>query len=588
MSQTPHVPENGIKESSEQKSSFRGLLGRAEEFMRAEFVSIDHRRRRPTTETENDVAPLLRRTPVSSLHESSQRAEEKVLDIDAVLAGNDAFRIDFELSTQQPEPNFFTDPVTQPRNDLSSLPEELFSPQAKPLQKASPEKTLFMSRVDMPVLQQEKTENEVQKKDEETIPVDIWVRARDSYLEGKKDGKLVAYDVDADVALYEALAHQKEMPGYEWAKASLDAYTREQLTTHIGERLHVGISVFTYQLHDGQLLADKTREPALAMFDRGRDALRAKGKPVDFDRADAEVDCFEQIQEEMATAEIGTFALYASPEATTEELRQGSMYKHNFYDIAWKKDAETIVMYRYLSGLDAVETQARLGEIDERYRKEGTLSGAEFVRNLVVLKPGEFGFMTPEDIHKYLYKEHPHMTKETFDLLISACEPVFQEYINSLIEDPNNTVRHKRKFALVLNYADEVMYATNRIRPSTKNAVHPPPFIPPAINRGLETQAVRFVATPCGDSGERQVSSGSSFGFNAAFSVSELGGGSSSEKCETISCGREGCDWKASDSEASMVAKGELTACPDCGWKPGESKKAQEKTETKEDYELVR
>jgi hypothetical protein len=549
--------------------------------MRVEYAPINHRRKPP--EYNTDTVPLLRRTPVSSLRESSRQADASLSDIDAVLVGNDAFRVDVGLPTQQPEQKFFTGPWAQSSDDRAEeVAEVRFSPQAEPLQEVSHEKPLFMSRVDSPVLQQEKVEDEVQKKDSETIPVDIWVRARDSYLEGKKDGKLVSYDVDSDVALYEALAQQKEMPGYEWAKTSLDAYTREQLSTHIGERLHVGISVFTYRLQDRQLLTDKTREPALDMFGRGRDMLQAKGNPVDFDRADAEVDCFEKIQEEMATAEIGTFAFYASPQATSDELHQGSMYKHNFYDIAWKKDAETVVMYRYLSGLDAAETQSRLGEIDERYRREKPLSGAEFVRNFVVLKPGEFGFTTPEDIHTYLHKEHPHMTKAAFDQLITACEPVFQEYVDSLVDDPKNRARHHRKFALVLNYADQVRNVVNRTRQYTENAVRPEPFTPPPIDRNLETQAVRFVVTPCGDSGERQVSSGSSFGLNAAFSVSELvGGGSSSEKCETIRCGREGCNWKANDAEASRVAKGELKSCPDCGWRPGESTEAQ-KAEAKE------
>lgn len=44
------------------------------------------------------------------------------------------------------------------------------------------------------------------------------------------------------------------------------------------------------------------------------------------------------------------------------------------------------------------------------------------------------------------------------------------------------------------------------------------------------------------------------------------------ESCNKIKCGKKGCGWEASESEAQRVTEGSLTCCPRCGWKPGESK----------------
>ncbi|KKR72181.1 MAG: hypothetical protein UU81_C0008G0012 [Microgenomates group bacterium GW2011_GWC1_41_8] len=42
----------------------------------------------------------------------------------------------------------------------------------------------------------------------------------------------------------------------------------------------------------------------------------------------------------------------------------------------------------------------------------------------------------------------------------------------------------------------------------------------------------------------------------------------SGKSCPEIKCGRLGCNWKASEQEVKKIQKGELTNCPQCGWKP--------------------
>jgi hypothetical protein len=37
--------------------------------------------------------------------------------------------------------------------------------------------------------------------------------------------------------------------------------------------------------------------------------------------------------------------------------------------------------------------------------------------------------------------------------------------------------------------------------------------------------------------------------------------------CYKIICKQ--CGWEASDTEVVQIQKGEITACPECGWRPG-------------------
>lgn len=39
--------------------------------------------------------------------------------------------------------------------------------------------------------------------------------------------------------------------------------------------------------------------------------------------------------------------------------------------------------------------------------------------------------------------------------------------------------------------------------------------------------------------------------------------------CYKIICKR--CRWEASDDDVVQIQCGEITSCPDCGWKPGEA-----------------
>jgi len=40
------------------------------------------------------------------------------------------------------------------------------------------------------------------------------------------------------------------------------------------------------------------------------------------------------------------------------------------------------------------------------------------------------------------------------------------------------------------------------------------------------------------------------------------------EECFKIKCGQ--CGWEATDEDVTKIQCGKLTACPVCGWKPGD------------------
>lgn len=52
-------------------------------------------------------------------------------------------------------------------------------------------------------------------------------------------------------------------------------------------------------------------------------------------------------------------------------------------------------------------------------------------------------------------------------------------------------------------------------------------------------------------------------GLSPIFRSQESSGG-----CKEIKCGKVGCGWKADEDDLRKIKSGEMTCCPDCGWKP--------------------
>jgi hypothetical protein len=399
---------------------------------------------------------------------------------------------------------------------------------------------------------------------------------RDVYLAGEqeKSKEIKAYELEQDAVLYRVLAKEKGTEAYEEAKNGLDAYIKMQLETHLGERLNVGISRFTYRIVDGELRTEDTNEPVLEMIDRGRKYRRKHGKAVDWDREAAEVQGLSRIQatltrpdEEVAP---GTMMLFASPQG---DVKNGSIYKQDFYELQQKMEDGTVIAHRFTSGLTPEETQNRLAGLDHRYLREAVPTDAEFIANPVRIDPGKFGLHTPEDVHTYMHKNHEHMSREKFAVVRQSCEPITQQYIQALTEEPDNRHLQEKLYRALLNYADNVATELKeaqegRVVGLNQNYFEPVrPLIPPRINiDALAQQKVRFTDTGCGGSGDA----------SSAMSVVEFGKNSEPGKDKCADCGKDskdkhyhcpGCTKKYADE--TSVSAGDRTKKCNCGFEFG-------------------
>ena len=364
-------------------------------------------------------------------------------------------------------------------------------------------------------------------------------RARDVFVAQEKGKKkaMDAYEIQQDAVVYRVLAEEKGKLGYEEAKHDLDSYIKMQLETHLGERLHVGISRFTHTIIDGELRVAETNESLYEMIKRGRDYRRENGKPVDWDREDAEVVGFGRIQNMLTDKHtpVGTMMFFVSPPG---EVDKGSIYKQNFYDVHHKVSDNRVESYRYTSGLTPEQSQSRLQTLDKRYTRTSVPLDSEFIANPVVIKPGTAGLETPDAIHTYMHVDHAHMSREKFAVVMAACQPLIQEYCRSLADNPDNLAAHQRNLNILMNYADQVAAELETV-PAEKVVAFSGtqrdarPWIPPAIDEAaLANKKVRVTDTGCGSSGGGESSS-------SVFSVAEFGKDADG-KCKT--CGKNSKD----------------------------------------------
>ncbi|MBA3723875.1 MAG: hypothetical protein H0W89_03185 [Candidatus Levybacteria bacterium] len=387
--------------------------------------------------------------------------------------------------------------------------------------------------------------NEVNKIPE-SRPVGFGTRlsdARDIFLatEQRNTKEVQAYELEQDAVLYRVLAKEKRPEAYEQSKESLDAYIKMQLETHLGERLHVGISKFVYHIVDGELRTEDTGEPVLAMIERGRDYRRKKGKPVDWDREDAEVTGLGRIQQTLTMSDeavpVGTKMVFASPQGDVEN---GSIYKQNFYEVQEKMADGTVEAYRYTSGLTPEETQEKLTELDSRYKRNTVPTDAEFLANPIQIAPGAFGLHTPNDIHEFMHKDHKHMSQKDFAIVRQACLPIINAYTKALTENPDDTVQQNKLFRALLNYADRVakelhddpQHNVVAFTQSPENDFIRPWVAPRIDINALAQEKVRFVDTGCGASGDA----------TSATSVGEFGTQSEPGSNTCSDCGGDASD----------------------------------------------
>lgn len=342
--------------------------------------------------------------------------------------------------------------------------------------------------------------------------------------------RVVAYEPQFDRKAYESLEVKN--------KERLDAYTKRQLETHLGERFNVLLSETRYEINEGKIFGENTNEPFMQMLERGIEYRKQHGNSVDFEREEAEVIGFRKVEQKLTKndAEIGTMLLSVSPPG-----EEDSIYKHNFYDVFTLKEDKKgrfIEAVRYSSSLTIEEYQDKLKPLKEF---EDIPKDSDFLKEPILVDKNLF--KTSDEVHSYLHKNHEFITKEEFDQLISIVSPLITSYVNTMSEKPFDNNLQLLTYNAILNKADVAIKIVkskdeenqmekyiNQSRFSTKMDI----FM-------LGRQPVRVTSTGCGASGGFSVSQNLNT-TASPFSVSEFGVKNKQE--EWFSCPK--CKYKAS------------------------------------------
>ena len=276
------------------------------------------------------------------------------------------------------------------------------------------------------------------------------------------------------------------------------------LETLLGERLNVLLSKNIYRIKNNLIYGKHRDEPFINTIQRGIEYKRALDgeQRVDKKREEAELDGFSIIQEILChpNTSVGTMAISVSPPG-----EEGSLYKHNFYDIfILKKEKEEryIEVRRYSSALSNEEYREKLELFYPKiYGKDVFPTDDYFLSHAVVISDGFL--RNPDEVHTYLHKNHKHMKDEDFAQVLKICSPFIKSYIKALRENPRDINGHSLAFNAILNKADR---EADYLKTHKDNLHHI--FVRTYDSLSLEReidflgrQSVRMVGTGCGSSG---------------------------------------------------------------------------------------
>lgn len=339
--------------------------------------------------------------------------------------------------------------------------------------------------------------------------------------------RIVAYDPSFDRKAYET-------PGLK-DKERLDAYTRTQIETHLGERFNVLLSTTRYEIKNNQIYGENTDEPFMQMLQRGVDYRKEHGNSIDWEREQAELESFASIQDALLSkeAKVGDMMLLVSPPGQEE-----SIYKHNFYDVFSLKEDEKgkfVEAIRYSSSLTNQEYGQKLRSIKDFGSNP---KDTDFLTSPVRI---DADFNSADEVHKYLHKNHEFITKEEFDQIVAIVTPLITSYINTLSEKPFDQDLQLLTYNAILNKAD---VALALIKHKDRDSMVKNYILQSQISAKTDIfmfgkQPVRVVATGCGSSGGFSVANNLNATFSP-FSVSEFG---AKKDQEWFSCPK--CKYKA-------------------------------------------
>ena len=286
--------------------------------------------------------------------------------------------------------------------------------------------------------------------------------------------RALTYEPALDREVYKVLKkfqHDGEQHAYIHARNELNAYTEFQVETFIGERLHVGLSSFRYDLRDGQMYGHNMSESLLAMIERGRQCRDFVVKDIDKPRQEAEIVQFQRIQDEFTKPdkegnqpEVGKTIISISPPGG-----EGSAYAHNFYDVfILSEDKDTkeryVAAHRYASELSPEEYEAKAETLVPGYMDEYTNGSVDsyFLSRPLVLDIKSPLSGRPDAIHAEFHTGKDFLSSEDFGEIRRSIAGLITSYVNTLVDSPSDEDFLNLTLNAIMNKADDVAGSIRR------------------------------------------------------------------------------------------------------------------------------
>lgn len=295
------------------------------------------------------------------------------------------------------------------------------------------------------------------------------------------------YNINFDRNAYQALnSEEGQIPPAEFAERliNLNALTRHNIETAIGERYNVELFQETYQLIENELFSPSFAEPFLEVIRRGQRFRIATGSN-DLEREAGDVEGFQKVQKLLAENYNPEFkVIIISPKGP-----QNSVYQHNYFDVYERLDTGKIRMSRLTCKFSYEEFALAASKID-------TAALPKYPTDADFLSSPIRTTKTMAEIQQIFHPQEKTLAQKEYQKLLEACAPLISIYLNN---------RSQQNYNAILNFADIYMNKHHVINNQTYrqeiiSRVHSEANLPQtmAILRSL---AVREVRTGCGVSG---------------------------------------------------------------------------------------
>ena len=266
--------------------------------------------------------------------------------------------------------------------------------------------------------------------------------------------QILGYEPLFDIQAYQNLtAIENLLSPQEFSsrKTQLDALTRKNLETMLGERFNVEISRVNYQIRNNQLISPLHNEPFLDVIRRGQ-SYRQQNGSCETERELAEIESFEIVQHlllqnpktrpglEQDGSSLKDLALDRKVVVISPRGNKSSAYQHNFIDV-YSRVGDQVTMCRYTSSATYEQFRVAAGQIDAFCQLPPNPIDADFLKTPLVT------YKNIEEILDLIPPDEGIITQQELEEINSFCAQIIINYVNN----PSY-----QTFNALLNFADHI------------------------------------------------------------------------------------------------------------------------------------